>query len=342
MVQINTYSFSQSGQRIAPNFSDRTRKLEFQLVGGEGGFGGGQYRNDSNAPGGAGGSVSGTYNIDLSSDDKFIRVYPGEALTSDDSESDGGVNYFGNAGDGDGSNGFGSSSGGGAMSAIALMQENNSGTFERAFLAAAGGGGGAGKSNGDAGNAGGGGFPGGKAGKTEYGNSNPTDADTMSDPFVQDLGGKGGSDGYNGASNGEAGGTAVAGFISNTSTGTARGTAKVDVQTYGLPTPVTDITTSISSNYYPVLSWSAANNGITQRIYRKERTENSFSQVGTLTDSAGTFTDTSTTANTTYSYKIVQDNNYYQESNTSIIHTPDERVQVYRNGSWEPATLHTY
>jgi hypothetical protein len=314
MVQINTYSFSQSGQRITPNFSDRTRKLEFQVVGGEGGGGEAYYTTGSDAPGGKGGSVSGTYTVDLSSDDKYIRVYPGA--------SKGGSNYFGSAGNGDGD--------GGAMSAIALIQDSPSGNISRTFLAAGGGGGGAADGQGGGG---GGGFPGG------VGKNNASDADTISFSFAQGLGGDGASSGFNSANRGNDGGAAVAGFVTNASTGTARGEAKVDVQTYGVPAPVTDLTTSINSNYYPVLSWSAANNGITQRVYRKERNESSFSQIGTVSDNTGTFTDTSAVANTAYSYKIVQDNNYYQESNTSVINTPDERIQVYRNGNWEPATL---
>lgn len=322
MVQINTYSFSQSGQRITPNLSHRTRKIEFQVVGGAGGGANGQGRFSPSVPGGDGGTVSGTYRINISSNN-FIRVYPGETVSGRNSEP--GTSYFGSGGQGGGG-------GGGAMSALAIVQEGSEG-----FLAVGGGGGGAGGGNPSGGSGGGGGFLGGSGAGGSPGGS---DADTISKKFAQGLGGDGRGVGFRGANNGRPGGTAVAKYVSNLSTGTGgQNGAYVDVQAYGLPVPVTDLTTSINSNYYPVLSWSATNNGITQRVYRKEPNESSFSQIGTVSDNTGTFTDTSAVANTAYSYKIVQDNNYYQEGNTSVINTPDERIQVYRNGDWEPATL---
>jgi hypothetical protein len=327
MVQINTYSFSQSGQRITPNLSHRTRKIEFQVVGGAGGGakGQGSLSYAPNEPGGDGGTVSGTYRINISSNN-FIRVYPGETVYGYGT-SEPGTCYFGSGGQGGGG-------GGGAMSALAIVQEGSEG-----FLAVGGGGGGAGGGNSSGGSGGGGGFPGGSGASGSPGGS---DADTISKKFAQGLGGDGRGVGYRGANNGRPGGTAVAKYVSNLSTGTGgQNGAYVNIQTYGLPEPITNLTTSLSSNNHPILSWSAANNGITQRIYRQERNEN-FSQIATTSDNSGTFTDTSTQANTTYSYKIVQNNNYYQEGNISTIHIPSERVQVYRNGNWEPASLNLY
>lgn len=335
MIQINSYSISASGQKVTKNLSSKVRRLDFELYGGSGG-------NTSNfGSGGKGGYVSGTYYFSKS-EPKYVSAHPGE--NGDDNGGGDGIiaeSYFASGGSGASSTsydtGFGGTIGpgadGGAMSSISVDS----------LLAIAGGGGGQSLSKDQSGagssynvvSGGGGGSPGGLGNSGANGGNDGKDGEELQLPFSfgEGLGGDAGQD---------ASANANSTLVSNISTGTTSSTPRVDITTYGLPDPITDLTTSISPNYYPLLSWSAANNGITQRIYRRERSESSYSQVGTTNASSGTFTDTSTGANKTYSYKIVQDNDNYQESNISIIHTPDERVQVYRNGSWEPATLHTY
>lgn len=333
MVQYNSYSITSSGQKVAKNFASRVKRFEFDIYGGDGG-------KCILGKGGKGGFITGTYKF-IPSEERSIKAYPGEKGTDEngDDNTDDIVakNFFANAGGG----GIAESqinaeigADGGAMSALGVDDgvEN--------LIAVAGGGAGASEGN-DFRGGGGGGSPGGQGGGSRDG-SNGEDAETISAPFAQGIGGDG-CGGFDDSKNGGDGSTAVvSSAVSSFSTGKTRGTPRVDIRTYGPPDEINSLTTSINSNYYPVLSWNSNHNGVNQEIHRKERNSGSFSRITTVGSNSQSYTDTNISPNSTYSYKIVQNNTYYQEGNTSIIHTPDERVQVYRNGSWEPATLHTY
>ena len=328
MVQVNTYNYSTENSSHTIPISSRVRYMDVEIQAGFGRDQHGPYY-DSTRGGGAGATVSGRYYYPVDSGFDII-AYVGESAT----DRFGGHSPLADAGDALQSD-FDTQSGGGSLSA--LTQEKNS---ERFFIGIAGGGGGAGNEDSNSGpvsSGGGGGSPGGSGG----GGSNPgKDAEVINGQFA-DLGGDGGK-GETFRGQGGQNGDGVGPILQNTTISNNDVNPYVDITTYGLPAKINDLTTSLNNNYNPHLSWNSNHNGINQEIYRKERNDSSFSRIATVGSNSQSYTDTNVSPNSTYSYKIVQNNEYYQEGNISIIHTPNERVQVYRNGSWGPATLQTY
>ncbi len=321
--------------------SGRERLIEFTVIGAHGQF----AHNPGPSLGGRtaftaafGGKVSGEYEFNPSQSDEILLEKGGRTVGNGYYDGgDGGISKIGDEpfeGHIDGGHG-------GGASAVVLREKRTGGGFDETPLAIGGGGGGShGLDNIHPLGGGGGGAPGGAGGES-YGLPTSTDgedAQTTSISWAQNLGGRGASPNPGPISDAEPGGAAVNPIATTTSGPQVAGEqAKVTLTIYGVPKPVTDLTTSLNNSNQPVLSWTAADNGVTQRIFRKEA-NGQFSQLDTVSSSTGSYTDATTQPLSGYQYKIVQNDKYRQEGNTSFIVTPGSSpVKVYKNGDWVPA-----